>query len=213
MIWLYFIKFYIKWQLLIDWSLSVCMRVCFSARSVPADENRYKQFRSRWDGSLRDELSYWVILLGSRLSLWFVNITKTCLYNFDPLKPHFYIVKLGFTGVNIIFLISAQKHRLWLLVRTASARRFYRVPTIFVLRKNMKNIRIFVWKLSVFGSEIINIFEYACFRNEVNWDPVNIFKMLLHKLRGDRDKLLFFFLIGYRYWCVGKRVALLTADN
>ena len=35
-------------------------------------------------------------------------ITKTCLYNFDPLKPHFYIVKLGFTGVCIIFLISAQ---------------------------------------------------------------------------------------------------------
>ena len=33
-------------------------------------------------------------------------ITKTCLYNFDPLKPHFYIVKLGFTGVYIIFLIS-----------------------------------------------------------------------------------------------------------
>ena len=36
------------------------------------------------------------------------NITKTRLYNFDPLKPHFYIVKLGFTGVYIIFLISAQ---------------------------------------------------------------------------------------------------------
>ena len=33
------------------------------------------------------------------------NITKTCLYNIDPLKPHFYIVKLGFTGVYIIFLI------------------------------------------------------------------------------------------------------------
>ena len=40
-------------------------------------------------------------------------ITKTCLYNFDPLQPHFYIVKLGFAGVYIIFLISAQKHRLW----------------------------------------------------------------------------------------------------
>ena len=38
-------------------------------------------------------------------------ITKTCQYNFDPLKPHFYIVELGFTGVYIIFLISAQKHR------------------------------------------------------------------------------------------------------
>ena len=41
-----------------------------------------------------------------------------------PLNPHFYIVKLGFTGVFIIFLISAQKHRLWVLVRTASPRRF-----------------------------------------------------------------------------------------
>ena len=45
-----------------------------------------------------------------------VNITKTRLYSFDPLKPHFYIVKLGFTGVYIIF----QEHRLWVLVRTAS---------------------------------------------------------------------------------------------
>ena len=35
-------------------------------------------------------------------------ITKTRLYNFDPMKPLFYIVKLGFTGVYIIFLISAQ---------------------------------------------------------------------------------------------------------
>ena len=45
-------------------------------------------------------------------------ITKTCLYNFDPTKPHFYIVKLGFTGVYIVFLISAQKHRLRVLVST-----------------------------------------------------------------------------------------------
>ena len=26
-------------------------------------------------------------------------ITKTRLYNFDPIKPHFYIAKLGFAGV------------------------------------------------------------------------------------------------------------------
>ena len=30
------------------------------------------------------------------------------LYDFDPLKPYFYIVKLGFTGVYIIILISTQ---------------------------------------------------------------------------------------------------------
>ena len=35
----------------------------------------------------------------------FLFITKICLYNADPLKPHFYIVKLGFTGVYIIFLL------------------------------------------------------------------------------------------------------------
>ena len=29
---------------------------------------------------------------------------KTYLYNFDPLKPHFYVVKLGLKGVYIIFL-------------------------------------------------------------------------------------------------------------
>ena len=44
------------------------------------------------------------------------NITKTLLYYFDPLKPHLAIVKLGFTGIYIIFFISAQKHRLWVLV-------------------------------------------------------------------------------------------------
>ena len=36
------------------------------------------------------------------------NITKTYLYNFDPLKSHFNIVKLRFTGVYIICLISTQ---------------------------------------------------------------------------------------------------------
>ena len=72
------------------------------------------------------------------------NITKTRLYSFDPLKPHFYSVKLGFTGVYInVLLISAQKHRLWVLVRTASPKRFKQVPTIYVLSRNMKSTRIF----------------------------------------------------------------------
>ena len=52
------------------------------------------------------------------------TITKSRLYNFYPNKPHYYIVKLGFTGVFIIFSYFAKKHRLWVLVRTASPRRF-----------------------------------------------------------------------------------------
>ena len=35
--------------------------------------------------------------------IWF-NITKTCLYSFDPLKPHFYIIKLGLQGYILFFL-------------------------------------------------------------------------------------------------------------
>ena len=35
-------------------------------------------------------------------------------------KPHFYMVKLGFIGVYMIFLISTQKHILWVLVRTST---------------------------------------------------------------------------------------------
>ena len=40
-------------------------------------------------------------------NMFFVNIAKTCLHNIDPLNPHFYIVKLGFTEIYIFFLISA----------------------------------------------------------------------------------------------------------
>ena len=46
---------------------------------------------------------FWINMFKPR-SKHFWNITKTRLYNFDPLKPHFYIVKLGFTGVYIILL-------------------------------------------------------------------------------------------------------------
>ena len=97
-----------------------------------------------------------------------LTITKTCLYNFDPFEPHFYAVKLGFTGVYIIFLISAQKHRLWVLVRTASAisaqkhRLWYSLepprrggsneyPQSMFLSRNMKNIRVFYLKIFRFG--------------------------------------------------------------
>ena len=40
-----------------------------------------------------------LFLVGSML-----HITKTSLYNVDPLKPQFYIVRLRITGVYIIFL-------------------------------------------------------------------------------------------------------------
>ena len=50
-------------------------------------------------------------------------IMKTCPFNVYPLIPHFYTAKLGYSGV-YLFSYFAPKHRLWVLVRTASPRRF-----------------------------------------------------------------------------------------
>ena len=50
-------------------------------------------------------LCNWAVWSGPSLSTnRIIGITKTCPYNFYPLKPHFYIVKQGFKGVYIIFL-------------------------------------------------------------------------------------------------------------
>ena len=72
------------------------------------------------------------------------TITKTRLYNIDPLKTHFYTVKLGFTGVYIIFLISAKKHRLWVLVRTASPRQYNEYPQSMFLAEILKISELFL---------------------------------------------------------------------
>ena len=83
-------------------------------------------------------------------------ITKTYLYNFDPLKPHFYIVKLGFTGVYIIFLISAQNidcgYSFGEAVLTST-------HNLCFVQKYEKYLEFFIWKFSVFGDEIFYIFE------------------------------------------------------
>ena len=72
--------------------------------------------KSTWQGSVQ-----FGILETNNLQM---VCTKTFLCNSDHLKPHFYIVKLGFTRVYTIFLIFVQKHRLWVCNRTASAMRF-----------------------------------------------------------------------------------------
>ena len=37
--------------------------------------------------------------------LKYKNTTKICLYNFDPIKTHLYILKLGFTRVFFLYLL------------------------------------------------------------------------------------------------------------
>ena len=71
-------------------------------------------------------------------------ITKTCLYNIDPLKPHFYTVKLGFTGVYIYFFFFFLLKNIdcGYLLELPEAKQIYQVPTIYVLSRSMKN-RVF----------------------------------------------------------------------
>ena len=106
-----------------------------------------------------------------------------CLYRNYPIysyssRKHTYIILTlltpliySRTGVYrgiYSFSYFCSKHRLWVLVRTASSRRFSRVPTIYVLSRNMKNIRIFYLKIFIFFSgKIFSIFEKACFRNGI----------------------------------------------
>ena len=49
----------------------------------------------------------------------------------------FWALKSGNFHLNLFygFLILCSKHRFWVHVRTASMRRFYRVPTIYVLEQ------------------------------------------------------------------------------
>ena len=76
------------------------------------------------------------------------SITKTCLYNFDPLKPHFYIVKLDFTGVYIIFLISAQN------IDCGYSLEPPRYPQSMFWAEIWKISEFFNWKFSFFGGKI-----------------------------------------------------------
>ena len=51
--------------------------------------------------------------------VWYGYYQENMTVQYIPLKPHFYIAKLGYAGL-YLFLIFVPKHRLWVLVRTAS---------------------------------------------------------------------------------------------
>ena len=89
--------------------------------------------------------------------LFMISITKICLYNFDPLKLLYR--KTGvYRGIHY-FSYFCSKHRLWVLVRTASPRRFQRVSTIYVLSRNMKTEFFLSKNYQLLEVKILYIFE------------------------------------------------------
>ena len=94
------------------------------------------------------------------------DITKTYVYNFDPLKPHFYTVKLGFTGYTLFFLLLLKNIDCGYSLEPPWWGSSNKYPQSMFWAEIWKNVRIFILKISVFGGEIFNIFEQASFRNE-----------------------------------------------
>ena len=87
------------------------------------------------------------------------NITKTYLYNFDPLKPHFYLVKLGFTGVYINFHISAQNMDCGYSLEPPRGGGSNEYPQSMFWAEMWKISEFFIWKFSFFAGKILSIFE------------------------------------------------------
>ena len=75
-----------------------------------------------------------------------VSITKTCLYYVDPLQPHFYIAKLGFTGLHINFLISAQNIDCGYSLEPPQRGGSKEYPQSMFLSRNLKKILEFLSK-------------------------------------------------------------------
>ena len=82
--------------------------------------------------------------------------------NIYPLIPHFYIAKLGYAGVYLFFLFLLQNIDCGYSLEPPR-----RVPTIYVLSKNKKNIKKFLMKFSIFATEKKSIYiAWASFRND-----------------------------------------------
>ena len=104
-----------------------------------------------------------------------VFITKTCLYNFDPaLTPLLYSKTRVYRGIHYVFFFLffffffAKNIDCGYLLEpprwgvsneyTIYDEAVLTSTSIYVLSRNMTNIRIFIWKLSVLGGEIFNIY-------------------------------------------------------
>ena len=87
------------------------------------------------------------------------SITKTRLYNVDPHKPHFYIVKLGVTGVYIIFLILLNHIDCGYSLEPPRRGGSNEYPQSVFWAEIWKISEFFIWKISFFGSKSFSIFE------------------------------------------------------
>ena len=85
---------------------------------------------------------------GPEFSMIIIMITCPC--NIYPRIPHFYIAKLGYAGVYLFFLFLLQNIDFGYSLEPP---RRGGVPTIYILSKNIKNIKIFPVKIFSFTTQ------------------------------------------------------------
>ena len=128
------------------------------------------------------------------------DITKTRLYNFDPFKPHFYIVKLGFTGVYIIFLIPAQNIDCGYSLEPPRRGGFNEYPQSMFWAEIWTISDFFVWKFSFFGGKVFSIFEYInVFVMETNIVIQNMIVYTISIIPAAKKKNKHIFSETYKY--------------
>ena len=78
------------------------------------------------------------------------SIMKTCPCNIYPLEPHFYIVKLGYAGVDQFFLFLLQNIDCGYSLEPPRRGGSNEYPQSMFWSKNKKNVKIFLLKIFIF---------------------------------------------------------------
>ena len=90
----------------------------------------------------------------------YVYITKTYLYNIDPLKPHLFIVKLGgLHGYTLFFLFLLKNIVCGYSLEPPRRGGSNEYPQSMFWQKYEYYQKHFIWKFSFFGGKILIIFE------------------------------------------------------
>ena len=131
---------------------------------------------------------------------YYIYITKTHLYNIDPLKPHFYIVKLGFTGVYIIFLSSAQNIDYGYLLEPPCRGGSNEYPQSMFWAEIWKISEFFIWEFSFFL-----VVKFSVYLNR------HVFVMKYTAEADVQDMLLFFFC--FFFFCLFVFYSLFHSPN
>ena len=109
------------------------------------------------------------------------------------------------------------EHILWVHVRTASARRFYRVPTIYVLSKKIK-VSSFTSYENLFNTRVHvqgRVFVDLCTDEKNDWGPVIRFLQHSSNFFTDRSEMVLYviFLFSLLVCCILLRSIMLFSTR